>query len=97
MKTDEFSHIKEYDLEIDRVIDYMKEHDCKSVTIQLSDGLKCHAHKIAEQIEKATGAEVIIWAGSAYGACDLAIDVKRFQCDLLVHFGHSEWKYGSTF
>ena len=75
----------------------MKEHEIKSVCIQLPDGLKCHAHIITKQIEEATGAEVIIWAGSAYGACDLAIDVKRFQCDLLIHWGHSEWKYGTTF
>ncbi|MFQ5620492.1 MAG: diphthamide synthesis protein [Candidatus Nanoarchaeia archaeon] len=93
----EFSHVGEYDLELERVISYMKEHEIKSVCIQLPDGLKCHAHKITEEIEGATGAEVIIWAGSAYGACDLAIDAKRFQCDLLIHWGHSEWKYGSTF
>ena len=97
MLTDEFSHIKEYDLELDRVIKFIKENGCKSVAIQLPDGLKCHAHKITKAIEDATQAEVIIWAGSAYGACDLAIDVRRFNCDLLIHWGHSEWKYGSTF
>lgn len=97
MVSDEFSHVKEYDLEMDRLVNYMKEHQIRSVCIQLPDGLKCHANKMADEITERTGAEVIIWGSTAYGACDLAIDVKRFQCDLLVHWGHSEWKYGSTF
>lgn len=97
MKSDTFSHIKEYDLEIDRLVNYIKENKCKSVAIQFPDGLKCHAHKVADELREKTGVEVIIWAGSSYGACDLAVDVQRLQCDLLVHWGHAEWKYGSTF
>ena len=87
----------DYDLELDRLIKHMLDNNIKSVCIQLPDGLKPKAKEIADQIKAHTNAEVIIWGSTAYGACDLAIDAKRLGADLLVHWGHSEWKYGSTF
>ena len=34
---------------------------------------------------------VLIWAGSNFGACDLPVDVERAGVDLIIHFGHSPW------
>jgi len=82
----------QYNLELDRVIKQIKKQKAKKVCIQLPDGLKPNAKEIVDRIKKETKAEVIIWAGSCFGACDLAIDVERLGVDLLVHFGHSEWK-----
>ncbi len=75
------------DLELDRVVETIKSQNAKLVYIQLPDGLKPSADKIQREIESRTGAEVFIWAGSCFGACD----VPKVDCDLLVQFGHSEW------
>jgi len=87
----------EFDLELDRAVAHIKEQGSKRVGIQLPDGIKHHSDKIQEEIESRTEADVIIWAGSCYGACDLAIDMKRLGCDLLIQWGHTQWKYGSIF
>lgn len=83
----------QYDLELDRVIAEIKKKNAKLVCIQLPDGLKPKAKEITDAIKASTSAEVIIWAGSNFGACDLAVDVQRMGVDLLIAFGHSEWGY----
>ena len=83
----------QYDLELPRIIVEIKEKKAKLVCLQLPDGLKPKAKQTTDAIREETGAEAEIWAGSNYGACDLAIDVQRLGVDLLIHYGHSEWKY----
>ena len=83
----------QYDLELPRIIVEIKGKKAKLVCLQLPDGLKPKAKEMTDAIREETGAEVVIWAGSNYGACDLAIDVQRLGVDLLIHYGHSEWKY----
>lgn len=80
-----------YDLEIDRVIAQIKENNSKLVCIQLPDGLKPKSTEIVDKIKLAVNTEVIIWAGSNFGACDLPLEIEKLGVDLLVHFGHSEW------
>jgi len=87
----------DFNLELERAINHIKENNFKTVGIQMPDGIKHHSAAIQEEIETKTDAKVIIWAGSCYGACDLAIDMRRLGCDLLIHWGHTEWKYGSIF
>lgn len=54
--------------------------------LQIPDGLKRRALKIADEIE-----DVIIDCESCYGACDLAInEAKALGCDKIIHFGHSK-------
>ena len=77
-----------YDLELDKVVEQIKENKAKTVCIQLPDGLKPRANEIQEKIEAETDAEVMIWLGSCYGACD----VPSLDVDLLIQFGHSPWK-----
>ena len=83
----------EYDLEIDKAIEKVKETQARRVCIQLPDGLKTRAKEICDKIQQATGTQVIIWAGSNFGACDLALDVERLGVDLLLTWGHTEWVY----
>lgn len=87
----------DFDLELDRACAKIEEIGAKRVGIQVPDGLKHHSDHIQDELEKRTGCDVIIWAGSCYGACDLAIDLRRLGCDLLIQWGHTEWKYGSIF
>ncbi|MBI2147095.1 diphthamide synthesis protein [Candidatus Woesearchaeota archaeon] len=83
----------EYDLEIEKAIDKVKQEHARRVCIQLPDGLKTRSKEICDRIQQATGATVIIWAGSNFGACDLALDVERIGVDLLLAWGHTEWQY----
>lgn len=83
---------KEFDLEIEKVVEKIKRRGYKRILIQLPAGLKPKALEIAKQISKETSAEVYIWGGSAYGACDIPIGVSKFGIDLLVHFGHAMFR-----
>lgn len=81
-----------YDLELDKVVKQINRQKAKLVCIQLPDGLKDKAKEIQTVIESKTKAKVIIWLGSCYGACDTP-DLDRLGVDLLIQWGHSEWKY----
>lgn len=88
-------NIEDYDLELEKVIKAIKDQNPKKgfrVCIQLPEGIKPYANKICKEIEN-EGVEVIIWAGSHWGACDTAIDAERLGVDMLVTFGHSAWEY----
>lgn len=84
----------EYDFELPRIIKEIKKEKAKRVGLQFPEGLKKHAVKIAQEVEEKTSAETIIFIGPTYGACDLVKeeDRKRLQLDMLIHFGHSEFK-----
>ena len=82
----------QYNLEIEKAIAKIKEESAKLVCIQLPDGLKPYAAEIQEQLEKSTDAKVVIWAGSCYVACDAAVEAQRLGVDLLIQWGHSEWR-----
>ena len=78
------------DLELNKLLSAIAEGNAKTVLVQLPDGLKPKASLIQEKIkEKFPEVKLTFWAGSCYGACDVP-NVKDF--DLLVQFGHSEWR-----
>ena len=79
-----------YDLELKRIVNVIKKNRYKTVCIQLPDGLKPKADVIKNKIEKLTKARVLIWAGSCFGSCDVP-NLKQ-KVDLLIQFGHSEWR-----
>ena len=81
-----------YDLELEKAVNKIEVEKAGLVCIQLPDGLKPMAAEIQETIEKRTDSRVIIWAGSCYGACDVPIQVQRLGVDLLIQWGHSEWR-----
>jgi 2-(3-amino-3-carboxypropyl)histidine synthase len=78
----------EYDLELERAVASIKESHAKTVCVQLPDGLKPRAKEIVDHLSEKTGASVVIWAGSCFGACD----VPQLDVDLLIQWGHSPWK-----
>ena len=78
-----------YELELNKVVEMVKQENPKLVCIQLADGIKPRAKEIQDTIEKNTDAKVIIWGGSAFGACDLPRGLEEHGIDLLIHFGHS--------
>ena len=83
-----------YDLELDKAISTIKKQKAKSILLQLPDGLKPKATEIAKILEKQTKANIMIWFGSCYGACDIPQDkLIEKEVDLIIQFGHSAWNY----
>jgi diphthamide biosynthesis enzyme Dph1/Dph2-like protein len=80
-----------YDLELERVVQGIEENDASLVCLHLPEGLRPKAIEIQRHVKEHTDADVLIWSGSNYGACDLPVDVERTGADLIVHFGHSAW------
>ena len=81
-----------YDLELNKAVNQIKNQKSKLVCIQLPDGLKPKAKEIKEEIENKTKANVIIWLGSCFGACDIPQNLEKLKVDLLIQWGHSKWK-----
>lgn len=62
----------------------------KRVLLQMPQGLKPEAAKIAQTIED-NGALAVISTDPCYGACDVALnEAEVLGADLVVHFGHSK-------
>ena len=79
-----------YDLELERAVSVIRKEKAKRVCVQLPDGLKPEAKKIADFLQQNTKADVFIWAGSCFGACDIPNLPKDF--DIVIQWGHSPWK-----
>lgn len=77
-----------FDLEIGRIISWIRDRGFSYVALQLPEGLKIRGAELSDIIARETGAGVLILGYPCYGACDLFIDYKRYA-DALVHFGHS--------
>ena len=80
-----------FNLELEKVIEEIKKRNSKKVLLQLPDGLKTQAQEIVNNIEKNTNAEVFIWFGSCFGACDIPFGLNVLGIDLLVQFGHNRY------
>ncbi|MFH0711877.1 MAG: hypothetical protein V1889_02095 [archaeon] len=78
---------KKYDLELERVVGEIKKSGAKSVLLQLPDGLKPWAVVIVDYLRERCDADIRIWFGSCFGACDLP----NSDDDLVIQFGHAEW------
>jgi len=82
-----------YDLEINKIVKIIINKGIKKILLQFPEGLKPYATVIAEDIERQTGCQCFIWLGDCFGACDVPLEVSGLGVDLIVQFGHSEWKY----
>ena len=70
--------------------------------MQLPDGLKPWAVCIVDYLREKCDAEIRVWLGSCFGACDtpLACGSSQFAVrssqednwDLIIQFGHARWK-----
>jgi 2-(3-amino-3-carboxypropyl)histidine synthase len=79
-----------FDFEEQRIIREIARLGAKRVLLQMPQGLKPEATKIAQTIE-ASGVVAIISSDPCYGACDIALDeAEGLAVDLIVHFGHAK-------
>ena len=85
---------KEYDLDLERVIDLIDKEKAKFVLLQFPDGLKPYALAIVDYLEERVSddTEFLIWVDTSFGACDTPNLGKELEdkIDLLIHFGHND-------
>lgn len=83
---------KDYDLELNKVIDEIRKKKAKLVLLQFPDGLKPYATTVVDFLEEKTSAEFIIWLDTCYGACDIPVGLENLKpkIDLVIQFGHNE-------
>ena len=82
----------DYDLELERVVSLVKSENASTVCVQLPDGLKPEAGRIVDYVKEKTGALVFVWLGSCFGACDIPQGLENVGVDVLVQWGHSEFR-----
>ena len=82
---------KQYDLELDKIVNEIKKNKAKLVLLQFPDGLKPYATAVVDYLEKKTDSEFLIWMETCYGACDLPVGLKEIkpQIDMTIQFGHN--------
>ena len=81
----------EYDLELDKAAQLVQDSGAKKVCVQLPDGLKPKAQEVVDFLSDKTDAEVFVWSGSCFGACDTP-NLPENSFDLVLQWGHSPWK-----
>ncbi|MDR2202958.1 MAG: diphthamide biosynthesis enzyme Dph2 [Nitrososphaerota archaeon] len=80
-----------FDFEEERIKQEIQDLGAKRVLLQLPQGLKPEATRLAKVVEE-MGVFTLISADSCYGACDVAIDeAVSLGVDLIIHFGHSRF------
>ncbi|MFH1211228.1 MAG: diphthamide synthesis protein [archaeon] len=79
----------DYDLELEKVVDEVKRVKARSVCVQLPENLKPAATEIVSFLESRTGAVVLVWADTCFGACD----IPNVDVDLLVQWGHTGYGF----
>ena len=83
----------EFDFDLDKITERINKEKSKLVCIQLADGLKPKAVEIQKYIESKTKARVLIWLGSCFGACDVPMELKELNIELVIQFGHNDFGY----
>ena len=79
------------DINIEQIKNSISKYNAKKVAIQIPEGLKMRALEISDTIE-ALGVSTLIIADPCFGACDVPDhDMKKLDCDLIVHFAHSPY------
>jgi len=78
-----------YHPELEKAIAEIRQSNAQLVCIQLPDGMKPMAKEIEETLHKETGARILIWLGSNFGACDIPLGLREMGVDLLISWGHN--------
>ena len=81
-----------YNLELKEIVKLISKKKAKRILIQLPDGLKSKVKEIQKFLEKHTNTEILFWSGSNFGACDLPLKAEKLGIDLILHYGHTEWR-----
>ncbi|MDG5775396.1 diphthamide biosynthesis enzyme Dph2 [Haloarculaceae archaeon H-GB2-1] len=86
-------HDREWDYELDRIVEEVAERDAETVGLQFPEGLKRRGPAVADDLRELLPEDVTVMLSGqpCYGACDLDTYLMR-RTDVFVHFGHSPMK-----
>ncbi len=86
-------HDREWDYELDRIVDAVAKRDAETVGLQFPEGLKRRGPKVVDDLRERLGGDVTVMLSGqpCYGACDLDTYLMK-RTDVFVHFGHSPMK-----
>ncbi|APW99018.1 diphthamide biosynthesis enzyme Dph2 [Halobiforma lacisalsi AJ5] len=86
-------HDREWDYELERIIEAIEERDAETVGLQFPEGLKRRGPKVADDLRALADDDVTFMLSGqpCYGACDLDTYLMK-RTDVFVHFGHSPMK-----
>ncbi|MGM0604971.1 MAG: diphthamide biosynthesis enzyme Dph2, partial [Halobacteriota archaeon] len=85
-------HDREWDYELDRIVEAIEERDATKVGLQFPEGLKRRGPAVADDLRELAPDVTFMLSGQpCYGACDLDTYLMR-RTDVFVHFGHSPMK-----
>lgn len=86
-------HDREWDYELDRIVEAVHDRDAKKVGLQFPEGLKRRGPKVTDDLRELLPEDVTVMMSGqpCYGACDLDTYMMR-RTDVFVHFGHSPMK-----
>ncbi|WP_336344629.1 diphthamide biosynthesis enzyme Dph2 [Halalkalicoccus ordinarius] len=86
-------HDREWDYELERIVEAVDERDAEKVGLQFPEGLKRRGPKVADDLRELLpeNVTVMISGQPCYGACDLDTFLMK-RTDVFVHFGHSPMK-----
>jgi 2-(3-amino-3-carboxypropyl)histidine synthase len=87
------THDREWDYELDRIVEAVRDREAETVGLQFPEGLKRRGPAVADDLRKLLpdGVRVLISGQPCYGACDLDTFLMK-RTDVFVHFGHSPMK-----
>lgn len=78
-----------YKLDLDKAVELINSEKHERVLIQFPDGLKQYAQAIVDYLEEKTAAEILIYLGSCFGACDTPLGMENLGITLTIQFGHN--------
>ncbi|ELY58407.1 diphthamide biosynthesis protein [Natronococcus amylolyticus DSM 10524] len=86
-------HDREWDYELERIIEAIEERDAETVGLQFPEGLKRRGPKVADDLRELADDDVTFMLSGqpCYGACDLDTYLMK-RTDVFAHFGHSPMK-----
>ncbi|ARS91560.1 diphthamide biosynthesis enzyme Dph2 [Natrarchaeobaculum aegyptiacum] len=86
-------HDREWDYELERIVDAIEERDASKVGLQFPEGLKRRGPAVADDLRELADDDVTFMLSGqpCYGACDLDTYLMK-RTDVFVHFGHSPMK-----
>ncbi len=86
-------HDREWDYELDRIVEAVNERNASTVGLQFPEGLKRRGPAVADDLRESLpdDVSVLISGQPCYGACDLDTYMMK-RTDVFVHFGHSPMK-----
>jgi len=89
----QLKHDREWDYELEQIVEAIEERDAKKVGLQFPEGLKRRGPAVADDLRELSDDDVTFMLSGqpCYGACDLDTYLMK-RTDVFVHFGHSPMK-----